>query len=366
MTQSNHPDDCTAPADPGGMALAIQDFDWSSTPLGPQKSWPVQLSTLVQLLIGSSEPMFVVWGPGRTVVYNDAYAGVLCAKHPALGRDFLDIWYEIRDVLQPLVAKAYAGQASRCDNIELVMHRKGLPERTHWSYAYTPIKLHDGCVGGFVCWCWEITARVAVEQRVLESEARHRGVLANIDEAFTLFDADFKIVEVNQRACDLVRLPRDELIGRSHWQRFPGTFDSELGRMYRRVLATGKAEALEHVYRFEDGRRRWLEARSFKVGDGIAVLFRDISQRKESELELAAAHERLRQATLAGGLGIHEFHPDTGRLVWDAQVREWWGLGPAEEPSYERFVERLHPDDRDQMQAAVDRALQPDSGGRYV
>ncbi len=40
-----------------------------------------------------------------------------------------------------------------------------------------------------------------MEQRVAESETRHRGVLENMDEAFTLFDQDFNIVDVNDTAC---------------------------------------------------------------------------------------------------------------------------------------------------------------------
>ena len=46
--------------------------------------------------------MFLIWGTGRTLLYNDAYGQILANKHPtAMGRDFLDVWEEIRDDLVP-------------------------------------------------------------------------------------------------------------------------------------------------------------------------------------------------------------------------------------------------------------------------
>ncbi|UYW26630.1 hypothetical protein OKC48_25845 [Methylorubrum extorquens] len=36
--------------------------DWSATPLGPPESWPVALRTLCDVIDGSAQPMFIVWG----------------------------------------------------------------------------------------------------------------------------------------------------------------------------------------------------------------------------------------------------------------------------------------------------------------
>src|ERR1700743_695399 len=91
---------------------AIRAFEWALTPVGPMATWPTSLKTLVDICLGSSSPMFVVWGPARPLIYNSAYAEVLANKHPALGQDFLEVWHEIRADLEPLVARAYAGEAT--------------------------------------------------------------------------------------------------------------------------------------------------------------------------------------------------------------------------------------------------------------
>jgi PAS domain S-box-containing protein len=125
----------------------------------------------------------------------------------------------------------------------------------------------------------DVTAQKLVEMRVAESEARHRGVITNMDEAFALFDQDFNIIEVNDATCKFVGVSREQLLGVNHWQQFPETYESEIGKMYRQVQVDGQPKFLEHHYVFPDGREFWFEARAFKVGDGVAVLFRDITKR---------------------------------------------------------------------------------------
>lgn len=275
------------------MAQRHRDFPWEATPLGTPQAWDPALKTLVQVMLASSQPMFVVWGGSKTLLYNDPYAEILGNKHPdALGRDFLEVWHEIRADLVPIVAAAYDGEPVRMDDIQLWMERRGYREETHFSFSYSPVRAESGEIGGFFCACNEITAQILAERRLAESEARHRGVLENMDEGFVLFDRDFVILEVNKAAERLVGLEREDLIGHNHWERFPGSFDSSVGRMYLQVLAEQRPHFLEHLYRFPDGRECWFELRAFPVGDGLAALFRDITARKRMIEALQQADRR--------------------------------------------------------------------------
>lgn len=148
------------------MGRLIRSHDWRRTLLGPPEDWPQMLQILTRLMLVSSQPMFVVWGPERTTIYNDAYSEILAAKHPALGEPFDKIWHEIweRD-LKPIVARAYAGKSLHMDDIPLVMMRKGYPEETHFSFSYTPVRDASGAVQGFFCPCLEITEQVLEQRR---------------------------------------------------------------------------------------------------------------------------------------------------------------------------------------------------------
>ena len=89
----------------GEMGARLRALDWSRTPIGPPQRWPQPLRTLVSVMLGSEQPMFIAWGPERTVLYNDGYACLCGAKHPsALGRPFSEIWSDIIADVGPIMA----------------------------------------------------------------------------------------------------------------------------------------------------------------------------------------------------------------------------------------------------------------------
>src|SRR4051794_20983 len=150
----------------GQVGALMRAHDWSATPLGLPGSWPHTLQTLVDVMLGSNQPMFIAWGPERTLLYNDAYAEILAGKHPAaLSRDFLEVWSEIRADLVPFVDQAYAGEPVHINDIKLTMLRKGYPEETHFAFSYTPVRDEAGMVAGFFCPCAEITEQVLAKRR---------------------------------------------------------------------------------------------------------------------------------------------------------------------------------------------------------
>jgi PAS domain S-box-containing protein len=157
---------------PRASAL-ISNYDWSASPLGAPEAWPQPLKTLVELLLASNQPMFVAWGPERTLLYNDAYSEILASKHPrAFGSDFLVVWEEIRADLLPIVEQAYAGTPVHMDDIRLLMLRKGYSEETHFSFSYTPVRDETGNIAGFFCACLEITEQVLTERRQVAERDR--------------------------------------------------------------------------------------------------------------------------------------------------------------------------------------------------
>src|SRR5687768_11755322 len=59
------------------MAQRHRAFAWDASPLGPPQAWDAALKTLVPIMLASNQAMFIVWGPSRTLLYNDAYGEIL-------------------------------------------------------------------------------------------------------------------------------------------------------------------------------------------------------------------------------------------------------------------------------------------------
>ncbi|MCR6502111.1 PAS domain-containing protein [Shinella sp. CPCC 101442] len=144
----------------------FRDRDWSMTPLGPREDWSVELKTLTNVMLGSLQPMLIVWGPSQTTFYNDGYAQMCGNRHPAaFGRPFRDLWHDIWDQVDSIISAAYAGHGTAMDDIEFTMHRKGYAEETHFAFSYTPVRDPWGTVLGMFCACTEITAQVAMARK---------------------------------------------------------------------------------------------------------------------------------------------------------------------------------------------------------
>jgi PAS domain S-box-containing protein len=140
--------------------------DWHSSPLGPPESWPPELVTAVSMVLSSTFPMFLAWGPEQVFLYNDAYIPVLGDKHPsAFGELFHRIWWEIWADLSPIAERAMANQSSFLEDMPLTMERKGYTEQTYFTFSYSPLHDGEGRVMGMYCTCIETTARVEAERR---------------------------------------------------------------------------------------------------------------------------------------------------------------------------------------------------------
>ncbi|RZA21868.1 MAG: PAS domain S-box protein [Lysobacteraceae bacterium] len=353
----------------GELGERMRGMAWASTALGPPAQWPEALRTLVALMLASNQPMYIVWGPARAFLYNDHYAPFLGAKHPwALGRDILDeVWPEIRAELAPLIASAEAGEPAHVPRMQLVLERHGYPEETHFSFFFAPVRDATGAVAGMFGACNEVTAQVQLERRLAARDARHRQVLANMDEAFVLVDPDFVLLETNAETERLVRMGREQLLGRSHWELFPETLDAPLGAMYRRVMDDRRPESIEHFHTFGDGREAWFEVRAFPVEEGLAVFFHDITAHRH-ELEAAAlAAERVQLALDAGAIvGTWVWLVPEDRITGDARFAHLFGL---DEDACSTGLglgvafDAIHVEDRARVAREIDEVLA--RGGPY-
>jgi PAS domain S-box-containing protein len=80
-------------------------------------------------------------------------------------------------------------------------------------------------------------------------------------------------------------------------------------------------------------------------------------ERLRSIEKLAKSENRLQMALLGAQQGTWDWDVKNQILTWDARYKEMSGLPPDVEPSYARFLESLHPDDRQRIDEAVAIAL---------
>jgi serine phosphatase RsbU (regulator of sigma subunit) len=146
---------------------AVLEHDWAATALGPQEHWSPTLRTTVSTCLNSRFPMLVIWGPDLVMLYNDAYAPMLGARHPsALGRSLAEVWADIWPVLRPMTVEVFAGAATFSEDLQLMVTRDGFDEETYFTFSFSPVCEPGGGVAGILDTLVETTPRVLAARRM--------------------------------------------------------------------------------------------------------------------------------------------------------------------------------------------------------
>ncbi|QSQ28211.1 response regulator [Pyxidicoccus parkwayensis] len=161
----------------GEVGEMMRSTDWGATAPGPVSSWPQSLRTAISMMLPSTFPMVVAWGPELRFFYNDHYRPMFGNKHPAaLGAPARDIIPESWPVVGPLFERALRGESVGLEDLLIPVDRRGYLENAWFTIAFSPIRDESGGVGGVLAVVTETTERVEGERRLASLRALARQV----------------------------------------------------------------------------------------------------------------------------------------------------------------------------------------------
>jgi PAS domain S-box-containing protein len=182
-------------------------------------------------------------------------------------------------------------------------------------------------------------------------------------DAVILTDEDFHVLRVNKEFTRIFGYTAEEVAG----QWLPDLIVPEELRdealQYRGRLISGKRVELETIRQRKGGVRFDVSvvAKKFSLGvDQIAVylIYRDITERKNSERQLRRSESYLAEAQRVSHTGSFGWSIPSGELFWSEETFQIFQYDQATKPTVELFLQRVHPEDEALVKQTVERASQ--------
>jgi PAS domain S-box-containing protein len=226
-----------------------------------------------------------------------------------------------------------------------------------------PLKESDGRVIGVVMVFRDITAQYKAQAALRESEEKYR-TLIELSPDLIAVHREGRLLFINRSGCDLLGVSGpDAVLGRP----LEDFFSAPRQREYRQPGAQapdsgGRIPVYEQTLLRSDGEERIIEAveevMDYQGGKAVQVVARDVTERRQVEMDLRRRTEELEVAQQVAKLGSFVLYPETESLVWSRELYRIFGQDPeAGPPSVAEHFDLVHPEDLNRCAEAVDRAL---------
>ena len=264
---------------------------------------------------GISDMVCLLDPEGKILRCNNAMAGFL--KKPfsdIIGRTHWEIVYGTTAPIQECPVMRMRETHRRQTAI--------LPINDRWfNIAVDPLLDETGGLIGAVHIMSDITDHKQAEEALRRSEEKYRTILENIEEGYFEVDIAGNFTFFNDSICRIWGYPKEELMGMNDRQYTDQGNAKKLFQAFNKVYRTGEpAREFDWEIIRKDGTKKYIEASVSLQKDpsgkpmGFRGVIRDITERKQTEEEMAAVQEQFRQSQkmeavgqLAGGIA-HDFN----------------------------------------------------------
>ena len=208
----------------------------------------------------------------------------------------------------------------------------------------------------------EIAERTRVERALRESEARFRIAFESSPLMMSIARRDDgRIIDANQAFLRIFEYERAGLIGRTSLEL--GLWVDRAQREHLLETMQGTGSMLGYPFRGRTRSGRELDLLGFAAGieiDGqrcALVASLDITARRRAEKAVLEQQWLLNESERLSGTGSWNWSPATGEMVWSRQLYRIYAQDPEQfTPTYESWLELIHPEDRAEVRNAIARA----------
>ncbi len=202
----------------------------------------------------------------------------------------------------------------------------------------------------------DISELIAARERSESLSRQLQQTLENISDAFMLIDHDWRFGFMNTQAEILLLRRKDDLRGKHIWDEFPAARDTSFRHNYELAMREQRTTRFTEFY--PEPLNAWFDVSAYPTQDGLAVYFRDVTERVASEESLRISDERFSLIAKATNDVIWDWSFDTDIMWWNDNLLTVFGYDPyVPAPDYVSWTDKIHDDDRSRVLDGVKRVL---------
>lgn len=249
-----------------------------------------------------------------------------------------------------------------------------------WEYFNKKFKKWYRCINKAIRWfdgrivryemAIEITETKLIEKALRENEEKYRLLFSNMLNGFVynkiILDekgkpVDYEIIEINKTFENIIGVAKDTLIGKKITEVLPEIVNDEFDWIgtYGKVALEGKNIRFE---RYFEPLKQWFTIYVYSPKKYyFAVLFDDITEKKELEIKLKKHSERLDLILDATKDGVWDYDLETGEVYLSPRYCLMLGYTKDEfTKTGDKWLNIFHPDDKEKVLKDMDNFIKND------
>lgn len=241
------------------------------------------------------------------------------------------------------------------------------PERgvTHWDWSLVPSRDEQGQVTGAVLQLIDVTERIRAEEHLMIEQDFGNAVLESTKALVMVLDQDGHITRFN-RACEQVTgFTADEISNKCFWDCLaPGPATGAIRKSFETLGSEPVADLLGDRLVNRDGGEILVDWNTsiLKDDDGralhVVAVGVDVTDRQRTLERLERSEETMRSAQAVAHIGTWDWDISSNRLDWSDEIFSIFGENrDSFGATYDHFLQRVHEDDRSDVEAAVAKCL---------
>src|SRR6188768_1835528 len=194
------------------------------------------------------------------------------------------------------------------------------------------------------------------QQNILLKQQNHlvKNILDSSVDLIAVYDTDTRLISVNQSTLNGMKAKEEDVLGKKLLDTFPQMKDSQ---GYKDLLRAINGETIHNEIYYSVVSNRYYENSLVPLKDHDDKIYAVLVMAHDNT-ELITSAKKLNEAQQIAQVGHWDWEVSTNRLTWSDNMYNIYGADPSNSIDYDKFISLVHPDDRVNMRANIEFALQ--------